>query len=68
MRWFKVTATELFGLFVDDGSLVLAILIWVILLALLLPQIGIPMVVKGPLLAIGLAVILIESATRRSRH
>lgn len=28
MRWIKAIAGELFGLFVDDGSFAIAIIVW----------------------------------------
>jgi len=68
MRWIGTVATEVFGLFVDDGSFAVAILVWVGLAALILPRADIPVVAKGPVLVIGLAAVVVESAARRARR
>ncbi|HVY15366.1 MAG TPA: hypothetical protein VHB27_09065 [Rhodopila sp.] len=68
MHWIKSVAQEIFGLFVDDGHFAIAILAWVAFSALVLPHIPVPAVAKGPILFIGLAGILVDSATRRARR
>jgi hypothetical protein len=70
MRWLKSIARELFGLFVDDGSFAIAILIWLALAFLVLPRVARPALWTGPALFAGLATILIESVLRfaRRRH
>jgi hypothetical protein len=67
MKWLRTIATETFGLFVDDGAFAVAILAWLIVAGVVLPHVGTTAAVKGPILFAGLAVILIESATRRAR-
>ena len=67
MQWMKTIAAEVFGLFVDDGSFAVALLVWVALTALLLPHIDVSPWAKGPILFAGLAAILVESAVRRAR-
>jgi hypothetical protein len=67
MPWLRTIVTETFGLFVDDGAFAGAILAWLIVAGLVLPHIGTAAAVKGPILFAGLAVILVESATRRAR-
>lgn len=67
MRWIKTVVSEIFGLFVDDGSFAIAILLWLVLAGLVLPRTDIPAAAKGPILFIGLAAILVESAARRAR-
>jgi hypothetical protein len=57
---------ELFGLFVDDGSLALAILAWVGLTSLLVLWLRIDGQWMGLLLLAGLAAILIENVVRRA--
>ena len=72
MRWVAAAARELIGLFIDDGSLALAVLVWVVIAVLAFPALPI----DGGWLAIalfaGLALILVEnllrSARRRSRR
>ncbi len=68
MRWLNAIAAELFGLFVDDGAFAIAILVWLGALWLVLPRLAIPAAWSGILLFAGLAVILVESAIRRSRR
>ncbi len=68
MRWFKTVWSEFIGLFVDDGSLAVAVLVWVGASWLLLPRLGLPEGWPAPILFIGLALILIESALRRARQ
>jgi hypothetical protein len=63
MRWLKSIAREVFGLFVDDGSFAIAILVWAALAVVVLPR-G-PW--TGPALFAGLALILIESVLRFAR-
>ncbi len=67
MRWIKAVVVEVFGLFVDDGSFAIAILIWLALSWLLLPSVDVPAAAKGPILFAGLAAIFVESAARRAR-
>lgn len=67
MQWMKTIVAEVFGLFVDDGSFAIAILAWLVIAGLLLPYVDIPSGAKGPILFVGLAAILVESAARRAR-
>jgi hypothetical protein len=67
MPWIKTIAAEIYGLFVDDGSFALAILAWLLAAWLLLPRLGLPSALGGPILFAGLAAILVESALRRAR-
>jgi hypothetical protein len=53
MKWLRTVATELFGLFVDDGRLAILALVWIVVAALLLPN---------------LALILIDSVTRTAQR
>lgn len=41
MKWIGAIVREVFGLFVDDGSFAVAILVWLALVGLGLPQLGI---------------------------
>lgn len=67
MQSLKKIFTELFGLFVENGSFALAILIWLGLAWLVVPHLAIPPILSGPILFAGLALILIENTTRTSR-
>ena len=57
---------ELVGLFVDDGTLAAIILIWIASCGLLLRLLPTDSW-EGPILFIGLAVILVENARRGAR-
>ena len=59
-------ADELVSLFVDDGSLVVLVLIWLTVCWLLLPKLSLPSPLLPVLLFVGLVAILAESAIRRA--
>ena len=67
MRWFKTIFREIFGLFVDDGSFAIALLIWLGVMGLLLPRLGVFSRWNGLILFAGLGLILVESAMRYAR-
>ena len=66
MHALATTFKELVSLFVDDGTLAATILIWVTFYGLLLQLLPIGSW-QGPILFIGLAIILIENTRRASR-
>lgn len=66
MRWIGTVAREAFGLFVDDGSFAVAILAWLAVVGLVLSRIEFGAGWAGLILFAGLALILVESATRRA--
>ena len=68
MKWLKNIFREVFGLFVDDGSFALAILIWLAVVGWATPRLNISSGITGVVLFAGLALILTESATRYSRR
>ena len=68
MTWLKAIAAELLGLFVDDGIFALAILAWIVGVGFLLPRLGLPLGLGGPILAIGIALTLVASARRTARR
>jgi hypothetical protein len=68
MHWLKSIAREVFGLFVDDGSFAVAILLWLALAILVLPRFAPAARWTGPALYAGLAIILIESVLRFARR
>jgi hypothetical protein len=68
MSWIKSVAREVLGLFVDDGSFAIAILVWAAFVALLLVHVTGHASWTGPALFSGLACILIESVVRYSRR
>lgn len=67
MRWLKSIAREILGLFVDDGSFALAIVIWLLLVVVLLPRVVASASWASPVLFAGLATILAQSVLRYSR-
>lgn len=68
MSWLKSILREIFGLFVEDGSFAVAILVWLAILRLALPHLPIPTVWHGVVLFAGLIAILVESVLRRARQ
>jgi hypothetical protein len=58
---------ELWGLFVDDGSLALALIAWVAICAFGLPRLPVPPVWDGPLLFTGCVFILVFAVLRTAR-
>ena len=68
MNWVATIARELFGLFVDDGSFAVAILVWLMLIGLGLPRLGVTTGWDGAILFAGLALILAASAAQRAKR
>jgi hypothetical protein len=68
MNWLKNIFREIFGLFVDDGSFALAILLWLAVVRWGTPHLNIRSGITGVILFAGLALILAENAIRYSRH
>ena len=68
MHWLKAITAEIFGLFVDDGAFSLAIIVWLATCWLVMPWLNLSRAWSGFILFTGLALILVESATRRSRR
>jgi len=64
----KRALQELLGLFVDDGALAAAILVWLALVALLLPHLGLPPAGRAGALFAGLALSLLLTCLRRARR
>ncbi len=67
MNWLKAIGREGFGLFVDDGSLAAAIIVWLGLSWIVSSQTPLPEHWQGPMLFDGLALILVENTLRRAR-
>jgi hypothetical protein len=59
---------DLWGLFVDDGSLAIGLVVWCGLAALVLPRVGLAAGWDGPVLYLGCAVVLVENAWRSARR
>ena len=68
MGWLKSIGREVIGLFVDDGSFAIAILVWAAFVVLVLAHVVGHANWTGPALFSGLAFVLIESVVRFSRR
>jgi hypothetical protein len=68
MNGLRTIFREIFGLFVDDVSFALLILVWLVLTALLLPHLGWVPKWRSVILFLGLAAILMSSAVRYTRR
>lgn len=67
MNWLKTIIQEVIGLFIDDGSFALAIIVWLGLVGLVSWQLPAARPWCGAGLFAGLAMILAESTLRRAR-
>lgn len=68
MNVLKTALRELLGLFVDDGAFALAIVAWCAAAWVVMRRLPFAPASKGVALFVGLALILVESAWRRSRR
>lgn len=68
MRWLKTIAREVWGLFVDDGSFAVAIVVWLGLVVVALPRFAPAARWGAPILFAGLAAILCGSVLRFGRR
>ncbi len=67
MNALKTAWEEFIGLFIDDGSLAVGIIVWVAVVGFLFPRLSGSQQWGAPLLFVGLAVILVENVLRRAR-
>ncbi len=68
MNWPRAWLAELLGLFVDDGRLAIAIVLWLGVCGLVLPRLPLPRLWPAPILFAGLIGVLFESVLRRARR
>jgi len=68
MSWLMSIAREIYGLFVDEGSFAIAILVWLGLAVAVAPRAAAGARWAGPALFVGLALILSESVLRFARR
>jgi hypothetical protein len=66
MKTLITALREVYGLFVEDASYTLALLIWLLLVAFVLPHLLGPKFL-APILFAGLALILLENVARSAR-
>ncbi len=67
MKTFLTIIEELWGLFVDDGTLAVVIVCWLLLVALILPLTRIPSQFDGAILLAGLILGLTENIRRATK-
>ncbi|MBV8684716.1 MAG: hypothetical protein JO111_17715 [Caulobacteraceae bacterium] len=67
MSWLKTIWGEILGLFVDDKSLALVILAWLVVAGVVVALKWIPADLQGPVFVLGLVVIFLENTLRRAR-
>lgn len=68
MKSIQLILRELLGLIVDDWLLAVAIILWLTIVWLVLPQLGVEGTVRGIALFAGLGLILVESSWRQARR
>jgi len=68
MGWVRAAIRELIALFVDDGSLAIAVLVWVAVVVLIFPAASLDRGWLAVLLFAGLALILLENVLRAARR
>jgi hypothetical protein len=68
MHWIRTVLLEIWGLFVDDGSFALSIVLWVVVAVLLARRFAFEASWAGPAFFAGLAAILAVSALRYARR
>jgi len=67
MNWIRRTCVELAGLFVEDGSFAIAIVLWILAAIFLMPEF-LPARWRGPAFFAGVIGILIENVLRTARR
>lgn len=67
MNAIKTAIREVYGLFVEDGSYALALVVWIVAAALLLPRLSLAAAWRAPVLFAGMILILLENVVRSAR-
>jgi len=67
MNALKTAIEEIFGLFVEDGSLAIGILVWVAIAAFIFPMIQGSDNWRSPVLFGGLVLMLVENVRRSAK-
>ncbi len=68
MRALAGALREVWGLFVEDGSLTVGIVICVALAIYALPHVALPSYWRGPVLFVAVAIVLLENVSRSARR
>lgn len=67
MNVITTALKEVYGLFVEDGSYAVGILVWVLVAAFVLPHVPALGHWRGPLLFAGMLLLLVENVIRTAR-
>ena len=67
MKAVATALQEVYGLFVEDGSYAVAIIVWLAAAGFVFPHIPGGAVWRGPTLFAGMALIMLESVVRAAR-
>jgi hypothetical protein len=67
MKAFYTAVTEIVGLFVEDGSLAIGIVVWLAIAAFVFPRISDSAGWRSPVMFAGLVVLLVENVLRSAR-
>ena len=67
MKFIVVAFREIYGLFVDDGSYAVVILVWLLFAAIIMPHL-LEQHWCAPVLCLGLLLILVENVVRSARE
>ena len=67
MKALVTALQEVYGLFVEDGSYAVAIMVWLAAAGSVFPHIPGGAVWRGPVLFAGMAAIMLESVVRAAR-
>ena len=68
MKVITTALTELWGLFVEDGSLAVGILVWLLIAGLVLNRLPLSETARAGVLFAGLCLLLVENVLRGARR
>jgi uncharacterized membrane protein YtjA (UPF0391 family) len=68
MKAVATALQEVYGLFVEDGSYAVAIIVWLAAAGFLFPHIAGAGAWRGPILFVGMAAIMLESVIRAAKR
>ncbi len=68
LKFIKLVFAEVLGLFIDDGSLAIAIALWVAACTFVLPILISNILVQMSIWVLGLMIVLVENVLRTARQ
>jgi 4-hydroxybenzoate polyprenyltransferase len=68
MKVIRTALSEVVGLFVEDGSLAILLLLWIGVAAYVFPRWPGGAALHGPFFCLGVTIILLENVWRSARH